>query len=124
MQLDASSDEYDSRSSDSSREWVMVVYCKHNISCQHKKKIFYAIGCLSSGSVTQFTNSHDSYGFGHADQYLWSWTSLTLSASESDVIKAGDALSTANGTLTLWIFPKDISFSSEAKLHFKSRDNS
>lgn len=93
-------------------EWLMLLYCKHNISgpCNKSCAVLDTIGCLSSGNITQFTNSHDSQGFGQADQYLWSWTSLPPSRRVwcHQNVQPGAAPSTANATLTLWTRPKGI----------------
>lgn len=93
-------------------EWLMLLYCKHNISgpCNKSCAVLDTIGCLSSGNITQFTNSHDSQGFGQADQYLWSWTPLPPSQRVwcHQNVQPGAAPSTANATLTLWTRPKGI----------------
>lgn len=95
----------------------MLLYCKHNISCSCNKScaVLDTIGCLSTGHITQFTNSHGSRGFGQADQYLWSRTSLPPSQRAWCHRNVHPDFEDS--------FEGYLSFSTKAELHFKSRDN-
>lgn len=87
----------------------MLVYCKHNISWPHYKSCVSwilldvcEVETLLSLQIHMIPMASDRV------INICDCEPPSLWARESEVIKAAAAPSTADGTLTLWTFPKDI----------------